>query len=355
MAPAIVQMAFDSNGRYHTYVTNLVDSYSRTHRTLRISVTDRCQMKCTYCLPNGAPPPLPREDILTFEEIARVARVGASLGVTRLRITGGEPLLRRQLDRLFTLLRPIPGVVELALTTNGLLLAPQLPRLMASGLTHLCISIDSLDRERFRAHTGCDALDTVLTAIEAARACPHLTVELNAVAIRGKSEQDIPSLVDFGRTHDMPVRFIELMPFEDIAWSPNLVISGAEIEQILAAHYGPNTWDEVSRSRPAAPARRFRFRDGRGGFGLIEPVSNPFCASCDRMRLRSDGMLYNCLFDRHGIDLRSLMRSSSDAVAGDVSLQAAFQECVAKKGPGGMVELQQQVASPARIMASIGG
>lgn len=308
-------------------------------------------MRCRYCLPNGSPPPLPRDEILHFEEIARIVRVGARLGIARVRLTGGEPLLRRNLDQLVAMIRRVPGIGEIALTTNGLLLRPVLRDLVAAGIGHLCISVDSLEPERFRSFTGVDGLAEVRAAAEAAVAIPGLVVELNAVAIRGKSEPDLAPLVAWGRELGIPVRFIELMPFEDVNWTQDLVLGGDAILEDLAEHFGAESFEEIDRSRPAAPARRFRFRDGQGGFGLIQPVTNPFCASCDRLRLRSDGQLFNCLFARDGFDLRGPIRAG----AGDERLSDILAACVRSKGQGGMLEFHEQVKNPARIMASIGG
>ncbi len=330
-------------------MSSLVDTYRRPHRTLRISVTDRCQMRCRYCLPHGAPPPLPRAEILTFEEIARIARVGASLGITRIRYTGGEPLLRRGLDQLIAMTRGIEGVASVSLTTNGLLLKDRIDFLVRAGLTHLSISLDSIHREIFEEMTGVDSLQTVLDAIEAARQYDSLTIEMNCVAVRGRTENEIVPLIRFSRETNIPIRFIELMPFEDVEWNEALVLSGAEIEEIIVRDFGEESYEEIPRSRPSAPARRFRFKDA-GGFGLIEPVTNLFCGACDRLRLRSDGQLFNCLFGRDGFDLRTPARAGSDE-----EIAAVFQKAVFAKGPGGMVEFREQVENRARVMASIGG
>lgn len=314
---------------------------------MRISVTDRCQMRCRYCLPNGAPPPLPRNEVLTFEEIARITAVGAQLGITRVRLTGGEPLLRRDLHKLVTMINGIAGIESISLTTNGLLLKNALPSLVGAGLTHISISVDSMHRETFEAMTGSNGLQTVLDAVRMAATYENLTVEINTVAIKERTENEILPLIEFSREQKVPVRFIEIMPFEDIEWDERLLLSGHAIEEIIASEHD---YEEVERSRAAAPARRFRFKDGQSGFGLIEPVTNPFCSACDRLRMRSDGMLYNCLFGRTGYDLRSAVRSGNDQ-----AIRKVFEESVAGKGPGGMLEFNEQVSNRARIMASIGG
>lgn len=280
---------------------------------------------------------MPKDKILTFEEIAQIVRVGADLGITRLRITGGEPLLRKDLHKLVAMLRGIDPIEEIALTTNALLLGRQIDALISAGVTQISISIDSAHRESFEEMTGVDALETVQNAIRQASQFP-VRIELNAVAVRGKTE--VMELIDFSREVNVPIRFIELMPFEDVDWDESLLLSGAEIEEVISSEHD---YEEIDRSRPAAPSRRFRFNDNRGGFGLIEPVTNPFCSSCDRLRLRSDGMLYNCLFGRVGYDLRN----------GDI--REGFLQAVREKGRGGMLDFTEQVKSPARIMASIGG
>lgn len=318
-------------------------------------------MRCRYCLPNGAPAPLPREEILTFEEIARIVRIASDLGVNRVRFTGGEPLLRRDLHRLVAMTRAIDAINEIALTTNGLLLESQLPGLIGAGLTTVSISIDSIRPDVFRDMTGSNELPRVTRAIETASRAKDISVELNAVAVKGKSESEIVPLVEYARDLGIPIRFIELMPFEDVDWNPERLLTGREVEAIIGESLGQNSYTEVERSRPAAPARRFSLATpvatsdqpispSKSGFGLIEPVSNPFCASCDRLRLRSDGALFNCLFGRTGYDLRTPLREGTDD-----AVRALLHQAVAEKGPGGMLEFKTQVESRARIMASIGG
>ncbi|RMH55608.1 MAG: GTP 3',8-cyclase MoaA [Candidatus Hydrogenedentota bacterium] len=335
---------------YNRAIMALVDSYGRSQETLRISVTDRCQMRCRYCLPNGAPPPMPRDAILSYEEIATVATVSSELGIKRFRLTGGEPLLRRHLHRLVRLIHDQCAPDTIALTTNGLLLSDQLDSLVHAGLTHISFSLDTTDAEAFQRLTGLDALPRVLAALEKAVCYRSLSVEINTVALSGSTERQIVNLLELGRKHDIAVRFIELMPFEDVEWKREAVLTGERILEIIRTFYGADRVEEIERSRPAAPARRFRFKDGRGGFGLIEPVSRPFCEKCDRLRLRSDGRLFHCLFDREGIDLRQPLRDGDRE-----AVRKRIQECVEAKGPGGMLELQKQVERPARIMASIGG
>lgn len=333
----------------------LVDSHGRAHRTLRISVTDRCQMRCTYCLPHGAPPPRPREEILTFEEIATVARVGASLGLARLRLTGGEPLLRRDLPRLAGMLRRLPGVEELSLTTNGLLLGENLAALHEAGLDAISLSIDTLDAADFRAETGVDALTEIL-ALLPRLAESGIRTEINAV-LDGAHRERIAPLLRLARETGIGVRFIEKMPFEGMEWSEATFLPGAEVERV-AREIAP--FREVARLRPAAPARRFDFEDG-GTFGLIEPVTKPFCSACDRLRMRSDGALFNCLFDRAGGATREILRAgarsgaSRSGVNVDEAIADLFRRVVAAKGRGGMLDFDETRAQRARVMAEIGG
>ncbi len=329
---------------------SLVDSRSRAHRTLRVSVTDRCQLRCRYCLPDGAAALVTHDEILRFEEIERIVAVGARLGLSRIRLTGGEPLLRRGCPDLVRMLRRVPGVESLALTTNGILLGSFLPELVASGLDEISISLDTVDRDRFRAITGADELPAVLDSVDAAARTAALKVELNALARRGASEPDIVPLLEFARPRGMTVRFIEMMPFEGVAWTRAMTLPGSEIREIIAGHYGGDSFEEIPRERAAASSARYRFTDGRGGFGLVTSVSSPFCDACDRLRLRSDGQLFNCLYGRDGVDLRAAVRSGTDE-----EIAALFLGAVRAKGPGGMKELGEGNEPDLRVMSSIGG
>lgn len=334
-------------------MNELIDRFGRKHETLRISVTDRCQMRCVYCLPNGAPPAMPKDKILSLEEFARIARIGAEMGIRRVRITGGEPLLRRDLHKLVRMIRDIEAIKTIALTTNALLLKKQLPELAAAGLDQISISLDAVTQGEFEEMTGLKSLATVKEAIESAKAYPAIDLELNAVALRGFTERTAIPLIDYASENNIPVRFIEMMPFEDVEWKEEELMPGKEIESLVTSHYGEGSYEEIERSRVAAPSRRFRFKNKPGGFGLIEPVSNPFCAACDRLRVRSDGTLYNCLFGRDGEDLRTAVRSGDDVA--DDAIREAVLRSVASKGPGGMLDFKTQTEKPARIMASIGG
>lgn len=328
----------------------LLDTHARTHRTLRISVTDRCQMRCRYCLPHGAPPPRPKEEILTFEEIEAVVRAGAALGITRIRLTGGEPLLRRDLPILAGRLRGIPGIEEMSLTTNGLLLGAQLEAFREAGLDAISLSIDTLDAEDFRIETGVDALDEVMRLLPRL-AASGIRTELNAV-LRGGARDRIRPLLEFSRAGGIPVRFIEMMPFDGMEWNEADFLPGAAVLEEARA---VEPFQEIPRRRVAAPARRFSFPGG-GEFGLIEPVSRPFCSACDRLRLRSDGAIFNCLFDRAGIPTREILRDPALSPAARAEeLASAFRTAVAAKGPGGMLEFERTRTDRARVMAELGG
>lgn len=329
----------------------LVDRFARAHATLRISVTDRCQMRCAYCLPLGAPPSRGREEILSFEEIERAAAAGAALGLRRIRLTGGEPLLRRGLDGLVRRLRAVAGIEEVALTTNGLLLDRAVDSLVEAGLGALHVSLDSVDPRTFRRSTGTGAsgVRAILSAIRRCRAeYPSLRLRLNAVVVRGLNDGDVERLAGLGRDLGVEIQFVEFMPFFGVAWRPDLVVPGDEIVRRIAAAHSVRS---VPRRRAAGAARRFAYRDGGGAFGLVEAVSRPACAACDRLRLRADGSLLPCLFDRAGVDLRAPLRDG----APDDALAEAFRAAVAAKGPGGALAIARGAPARPPRMAEVGG
>ena len=291
----------------------MIDRLARPLGSLRISVTDRCNLRCQYCMPEEEYVWLPREGILQFEEIVRLARVFARLGVGRVRITGGEPLLRRDLDTLVRQLAGLDGVRDLALTTNGVLLAAEAPRLAAAGLHRVTVSLDTLNPARFREMTRLDALDRVLEGIRAALA--HFSVvKLDSVMVRGTNDDELIDLLEFGRGIGAEVRFIEYMDVGGATrWSMDRVLPRAAMLETIAARYGAVTplpgdgW---------APADRFALPDGTT-FGIISSTTQPFCRTCDRSRLTADGLWFLCLYAREGMDLRALLRAgaSDDAVA----------------------------------------
>ncbi len=289
----------------------LVDCQERVHTDLRISVTDRCNIRCRYCMPLGAARFKPRHEILSFEEIERFVRVAAGLGIRKVRLTGGEPLLRNDLPRLVEMLAAVPGIVDLAMTSNGVLLARRAAALVAAGLDRLNVSLDTLDPDKYRQITGRDELARVLQGIAAARRAGFRRIKLNCLAIRDFSEEEVVPLALFARQHDLQLRFIEFMPMDaERQWHSDRVLPGEEILDILARKVGP--LEPVAANGRHAPAAEYRFLDGNGSIGLIHSVSKPFCDDCNRLRLTADGKLRNCLFSTRQWDARAILRAGGD-------------------------------------------
>ena len=330
----------------------LVDSYGRIHRDLRISVTDRCNFRCTYCMPEEGMQWLPRSELLTFEEIERITRVCAErFNVDSVRLTGGEPTLRAHLpalvERLAALRTGDGRPVELALTTNGATLRNHADDLVAAGLRRVNVSLDTLRRDRFVELTRRDQLDRVLDGIAAAQEAGLDPVKVNAVVMRGVNDDEVVDLAAFGREQGVTVRFIEWMPLDaDQRWDSGAVVSQAEI---VAAIDAVHPLDPIQRGHE--PAERFAYRDGRGEVGVIASVTRPFCGNCDRVRLTAEGELRSCLFSVDEVDLRALVR---DPAAGDDDLAAAVARCVAGKWAGHMIG-QVTFVRPRRSMSQIGG
>jgi cyclic pyranopterin phosphate synthase len=327
----------------------LLDRFGRRHTNLRLSVTDRCNIRCFYCMPAEGVVFRPRNELLTFEEIERFVRALVPLGVNKLRLTGGEPLVRANLPELVHKLAAIPGIRDIALTTNGMLLDEQAAALKAAGLHRLNISLDTLREEVFQQITRREGLDRVLAGIAAAQNAGFEHIRLNAVAIRGLTEAEIIPLADFARDRDLELRFIEFMPLDaDHRWSDEQLLSGAEIRRRLEQQHGPL----VPAARPDAsqPAVDFGFADGRGAIGFINPVSEPFCGDCNRLRLTAEGQVRNCLFSQVEWDARRLLRSG----ASDDELRQLVHDCVAAKAAAhgiGTADFHQ----PERAMYQIGG
>ena len=326
----------------------LVDGHGRAIEDLRVSVTDRCNFRCQYCMPADGLPWLRREEILTYEEIERVVRLLVEMGVRDVRLTGGEPLVRRDFPVLVGMLASIEGLRDLSLTTNGYLLERDADALVAAGLQRINVSIDSLQRDRFFRITRRDALPQVLRGLHAIARHPQVRpVKVNAVAIRGFTEDEVIPFCEFARSTDFQVRFIEFMPLDaDRAWEMDAVLTGAELRALIDAVY---SIEELPRER-SATARVFRFSDGRGEIGFIDPVSDPFCSDCNRIRLTAEGKLRTCLFSLHETDLREPLRAG----AGDDELERIVREAVWRK------ELKHHVGEagfrqPARSMSAIGG
>lgn len=327
----------------------LIDSFGRVHNNLRISVTDRCNIRCFYCMPAENVEFMPREQLLSFEEIERVARIGTTLGIDRIRLTGGEPLVRRDLHKLIARLTAVSGIIDIGLTTNGVLLGEQAQLLRDAGLKRLNISLDALDPEVFRKVTRRDSYDKVIEGINAARRAGFSPIKLNAVSIRGLTESQIIPFAELARDTDTEVRFIEFMPLDaDAAWQHDKVLVASEIIDILQAEFGQLM--PVPSANPSAPASDYEFADGKGRIGLIASVSQPFCSSCNRFRLTAEGKLRNCLFSLEETDVRDLLRNGGT----DEAVADAMLTCVAAKKPGHEINSVDFV-QPDRPMYSIGG
>jgi cyclic pyranopterin phosphate synthase len=327
----------------------LRDSWGREIKSVRVSVTDKCNFRCTYCMPAEGLEWLGREEILSFEEIARLVGVLARLGVDEVRLTGGEPLVRRDLPLLVGMIAQTEGVRDLSLTTNGILLDRLAGPLVEAGLQRLNVSLDSLNHVRFAEITRRDALDAVLRGLAEAERYPELSpIKVNCVAVKGFTETEVPALADLARRKPYVVRFIEFMPLDaDEAWREDDVLTGAEIRAIIEAEHGPLV---KVPAKASSTARRFRFADGIGELGFVNPVSEPFCSSCDRIRITADGQLRTCLFSRREWDLKTPLREG----AGDDDLVELLRFAVRHK------ELKHRINDPgfvraSRSMSQIGG
>ena len=330
-------------------MTPLTDTFGRLHDNLRVSVTDRCNIRCFYCMPETEVKFQPREQLLTFEEIERFVRVAVTLGVRKLRITGGEPLVRKNLATLIRKLVAIEGIEDLALTTNGVLLADQAEELYDAGLRRINVHLDTLDRERFLKITRRDDLDKVLKGIEVCRRLGYGPIKINAVAVKNLVEPDIVPLARFGRERDIEIRYIEFMPLDAQGlWGRDRVLLADTMIGMLSREIGP--LEEIPDRDARAPATEYRFADGIGRVGFIASVSRPFCLNCNRIRLTSDGKLRYCLFALEETDVRALLRDGGS----DDAIRAAVRSCVTDKWLGHEINTAKFVAPP-RPMYSIGG
>lgn len=327
----------------------LIDQFGRVHNNLRISVTDRCNIRCFYCMPADHVEFMKKSLLLTFEEIERVVRIGVSLGINKVRLTGGEPLVRRDLHVLVGKLVAIPGVLDVGLTTNGILLKEQARALRDAGLSRINISLDALTAEKFEQITRRQGFDQVIEGIHAAQEAGFDPIKVNAVAVRGMTEDEIVPFGEFARRTGVEVRFIEFMPLDaDNAWEREKVLFGHEIIQRLSDSIMPLR--PVTTRDKQAPATQFEFADGIGRVGLIASVSQPFCMSCNRFRLTADGKLRNCLFSLEETDLRDLLRNAGD----DQSIADAMINSIAAKKEGHEINTARFI-QPDRPMYSIGG
>ena len=328
----------------------LLDRYNRLHDNLRLSVTDRCNIRCFYCMPEKGVEFVPRAEILSFEEIERVARIAVGLGVRKLRVTGGEPLVRKGLHVLIRKLVEMPGVEDVALTTNGVLLAEQAEALFDAGLRRLNIHLDTLDRARFEQITRRDELGRVLAGIDAAQRLGFGPIKINAVAVKGLVEPDIVPMARFGRERGIEIRYIEFMPLDaQNLWDRSKVLLADDILALLSE--GVGALDPVADPDPRAPALEYRFRDGGGRVGFIASVSRPFCLNCNRIRLTADGKLRYCLFAIDETDVRDLLRGG----AADEEIAGVIRATVRAKWLGHEINQGERFVPPPRPMYAIGG
>ncbi len=349
----------------------LQDSFGRVMRDLRISVTDRCNFRCLYCLPETEEasnfyrdqqsgdsnstekryiryPWKPKKDILTYEEIIRFTRISASLGVEKIRITGGEPLLRSGIADLIAGIRSIPGIKDVALTSNGFLFPKYANKLKEAGLSRMTFSMDSLDSENFEKMTGRKGLDGVLESIELAKKLGFEPVKVNAVIIRDLNDHELENLVQFGRDHMVSMRFIEYMPLDHgKAWQKSMVITGKEMLERIQSKF---EIEPVAPSNPSETAKRWKHMDGRGEVGIIASVSEPFCHQCNRLRLTADGHLRTCLFSHDEHAFKSLLNEQSD----DGVIIDRLKTVVWGKEAGHKIG-KQDFIQPDRTMSFIGG
>ena len=328
----------------------LVDSQGRTARSLRVSVTDRCNLRCLYCMPEGPIAWFGKERILTFEEIRRIVAVLAAAGVNEVRLTGGEPLLRQDLPVLARMLADIEGIEDLAVTTNGLLLKPLAAPLLEAGVRRFNVHLDSLTRSGFHAASRRDALDQVLEGLEELERLGAVPIKINVVLVRGVNDGEILQFAELARRKPFQVRFIELMPLGGgEAFEAERLVPGREVRRRIeeTCRLVP-----VGRDRPSSPATSYRFAEGVGDIGFINAVTEPFCGACDRIRLTADGMLRNCLFARRETDLKEILRGGGT----DEELLRAVRGDIAAKERGGCLDLHEYyVDRMPRKMWQIGG
>jgi len=341
-------MAFEAAGEM-TERGVLRDSFGRTINNLRISVTDRCNFRCTYCMPEQGMVWLEKSQLLTYEEIVRLTRIFSGLGISKIRLTGGEPLMRRELPRLVSGIASVQGIHDIALTTNGYFLPEQASELVAAGLRRINISLDSLDPGHFEEMTRRKYFDKVWKGIETVDALGIRPIKLNVVLVRGVNDGEIGRFAQLAHARPFVIRFIEFMPIgSDDGWDASKVVPTHEvighIERELKMRLVP------VEKHGAQPADTYRTDDGAGEFGFISSVSEPFCDHCNRVRITSDGKLRTCLFSLAETDLRSLMRNG----AGDEEIRESIQRAVLKKEPGHLIN-QPGFTRPARTMSQIGG
>ena len=328
----------------------LKDSYGRAIRDLRVSLTDRCNFRCFYCLPHGEPPIAPKEQMLSYEEIEFVAEIFVSMGIEKIRLTGGEPMMRRDIETIIRKLAAFkPRLRDLALTTNGYFLPGRAGDLKAAGLDRITISLDSLKPEVFKSITGVDVLDRVLEGIEAAKLEGLAPVKINAVIVRGHNEDEVADFAAFARKHDVWMRFIEFMPLDSgHEWSREMVVSGQEMFDRIDERF---PLVQMDMPRGSETSRRYRFADGgKGEIGIIAPVTEPFCGACSRIRLTADGQIRTCLFSTVEHSLRDVVRSGATRP----EIVEYIESVVMKKEPRHYIN-DPEFVQPERTMSFIGG
>ena len=326
----------------------LIDGMGRTIVNLRISVTDRCNFRCTYCMPADNVEFMDRSNLLSFEEIQRVAQIVSRMGINRIRLTGGEPLMRKNLPVLIKMLNEVDGIDDIAMTTNAYFLKDQAQSLKDAGLKRLNVSLDALDPEKFRDVNRRDCLQSVLDGLDTARKVGFKSIKINAVAVRNFSETEIMGLIEMGRSEGFEIRFIEFMPLDsDKVWERDKVLFGHEIIDLIKENY---ELIPIDNSLEIGPASEYNFADGQGKVGIITAVSNPFCDHCNRIRMTADGKLRTCLFSTNETDLKKLIRTG----ATDENIIDALNQAVLIKEPGHKINLDD-FERPTRAMHAIGG
>src|ERR1044071_1282634 len=328
----------------------LKDSYGRAIRDLRVSLTARCNFRCFYCLPHGEPPIAPKSEMLSFEEIEYACSIFVSLGIEKIRLTGGEPMMRRDIETIITKLAALkPRLHDLALTTNGYFLPGRAAELKAAGLDRVTISLDSLKRKVFKEMTGVDVLDRVLEGIEAAKSAGLTPIKVNAVIVRGHNDTEVADFAALAREHDLGMRFIEFMPLDSgHEWSREMVVSGREMRERIEERY---PLVPVKVARGSETSSRYRFADNAPGeIGIIAPVTEPFCGACSRIRLTADGQIRTCLFSTVEHSLRDCLRSGATRA----EIVEYIESVVMKKEPRHYIN-DPEFMQPARTMSFIGG
>jgi cyclic pyranopterin phosphate synthase len=328
---------------------NMEDSFGRVAKKLRISVTDRCNMRCTYCMPYNNTTWFDQGNLLSFDQIVHIATIFANQGIDKIKITGGEPTIRPNIENLVKSLSHIDGIKSVSMTTNGLLLKGIVKQLRESGLRSVSISLDTFDRKRFKAMTGVDSLDKVLESIDSASSI-GMQVKINTVVIRGWNDDELVRFAEFSREKGHLVKFIEFMPLDGTGiWTPNLVFSKREMIGILNANIKKLVPLNNDNSEPA---RLYSFDDGNGVIGFIPTITEPFCQYCDRVRITSEGKFHTCLFEKKGYDLKNLL----DTGKTDSEIGVYIQNCLRKKPEGIISTIKANALKPTlNVMHTIGG